>query len=89
MNPTARLGVLTPSSNTALEPLTSAIVASVPMGRPGHAHEVAGCVLFLASDLASYITGIANVGERMLILMDIQALMSSADMGLIEGGHGD
>ena len=37
----------------------------------------------------SFITGIANVGERMLILMDIQALMSSADMGLIEGGHGD
>jgi NAD(P)-dependent dehydrogenase (short-subunit alcohol dehydrogenase family) len=36
----------------------AAIVASVPMGRPGHAHEVAGCVLFLASDLASYITGV-------------------------------
>ncbi|MDH4053240.1 MAG: SDR family oxidoreductase [Rubrivivax sp.] len=34
------------------------IVASVPMGRPGHAHEVAGCALFLASDLASYVTGI-------------------------------
>ncbi|MBK9133840.1 MAG: SDR family oxidoreductase [Betaproteobacteria bacterium] len=33
------------------------IVASVPMGRPGHAHEVAGCALFLASDLASYVTG--------------------------------
>lgn len=32
----------------------------------------------------SFITGIANVGDRMLILMDIQALMSSADMGLIE-----
>ena len=31
----------------------------------------------------SFITGIANVGERMLILMDIEALMSSADMGLI------
>ncbi len=33
------------------------IVDSVPMGRPGHAHEVAGCVLFLASELASYVTG--------------------------------
>lgn len=30
MNPCVRLGVLTPSSNTALEPLTSAIVASLP-----------------------------------------------------------
>lgn len=33
------------------------IVASVPMGRPGHAGDVAGCVLFLASELASYVTG--------------------------------
>ena len=32
----------------------------------------------------SFITGIGNVGERMLILMDIEALMSSADMGLID-----
>lgn len=31
----------------------------------------------------SYITGIANVNERLLILMDIESLMSSADMGLI------
>ena len=32
----------------------------------------------------SFITGIANVGERMLILMGITALMSAADMGLVE-----
>jgi purine-binding chemotaxis protein CheW len=31
----------------------------------------------------NYITGIATVAERMLILMDIEGLMSSADMGLI------
>ena len=30
----------------------------------------------------SFVTGIASVGERMLILMDIEALMSGADMGL-------
>jgi purine-binding chemotaxis protein CheW len=32
----------------------------------------------------SYITGIASVGERMLILVDIDALMSGADMGLMD-----
>ncbi|MEY4765428.1 MAG: hypothetical protein RI907_2101 [Pseudomonadota bacterium] len=31
----------------------------------------------------SYITGIANVNDRLLILMDIEALMGSAEMGLI------
>ena len=34
----------------------------------------------------SFITGIASVGERMLILMDIEALMCSADMGLMDTG---
>lgn len=33
------------------------ILASVPMKRVGHAHEVAGCALFLACDLSSYVTG--------------------------------
>ncbi|MCX7815191.1 MAG: chemotaxis protein CheW [Tepidimonas ignava] len=32
----------------------------------------------------AFITGIASVGERMLILMDIEALMSSPDMGLMD-----
>ncbi len=31
-----------------------------------------------------FITGIGSVAERMLILMDIEALMSSADMGLMD-----
>ncbi len=35
----------------------------------------------------SYITGIGNVGDRMLILMDIEGFMSSADMGLISDRH--
>ncbi|MEZ5702734.1 MAG: chemotaxis protein CheW, partial [Burkholderiaceae bacterium] len=32
----------------------------------------------------TYITGIASTAERMLILMDIEALMSSPDMGLVD-----
>lgn len=32
----------------------------------------------------SFITGIGSVGERMLILMDIEGLMSSAEMGLMD-----
>lgn len=32
----------------------------------------------------AFITGIASVGERMLILMDIEALVSSPDMGLVD-----
>ena len=31
----------------------------------------------------SFITGIGSINERMLILMDIEALMSSPEMGLI------
>lgn len=33
------------------------ILAGIPMGRAGEARDVAGCCLFLASDLASYCTG--------------------------------
>lgn len=32
----------------------------------------------------SFITGISSLNERMLILMDIEALMASAEMGLLD-----
>ncbi len=44
-------GALTPERRAEIR-------ASIPMGRIGAAAEVAGCCLFLASDLASYVTGI-------------------------------
>ena len=38
----------------------------------------------LAAIYGGVITGIGSVADRMLILMDIEALMSSSDMGLME-----
>ncbi len=32
---------------------------------------------------SAFVTGIATVGERMLIVMDIESLLSSAEMGLV------
>jgi 3-oxoacyl-[acyl-carrier protein] reductase len=46
-----------------------AILAKVPAGRLGTAQEVAGCVVFLASDAAAYITGhTLNVNGGMLMI---------------------
>ena len=36
---------------------------------------------------ARFITGIGSVAERMLILMDIESLMASPAMGLVDTGH--
>jgi 3-oxoacyl-[acyl-carrier protein] reductase len=39
------------------EGLSPAIANAIPMGRAGHVDEIAGAAVFLASDMASYITG--------------------------------
>ncbi len=43
-----------PGWNAAKE---AEVLATIPMGRAGKASEVAGCCLFLASSLSSYVTG--------------------------------
>ena len=39
------------------EDMRAQILQGIPMGRAGTAEDVAGCCLFLASDLSSYVTG--------------------------------
>lgn len=39
------------------EPILEQIITSIPIGRLGHADEVARAVIFLADDMAGYITG--------------------------------
>lgn len=39
------------------EDMMTQILAGIPMGRAGAASDVAGCCLFLASDLSAYVTG--------------------------------
>jgi NAD(P)-dependent dehydrogenase (short-subunit alcohol dehydrogenase family) len=39
------------------EEMRAQVLAGIPMGRAGEASDVAGCALFLASDLAAYCTG--------------------------------
>ncbi|MEO1331407.1 MAG: SDR family oxidoreductase [Pseudomonadota bacterium] len=39
------------------EEMRAQVLAGIPMGRAGEASDVAGCALFLASDLSAYCTG--------------------------------
>jgi meso-butanediol dehydrogenase/(S,S)-butanediol dehydrogenase/diacetyl reductase len=47
----------------ALPGFADRTLAAIPMGRLGRPEEMAGVVLFLASDLASYVTGAAIVAD--------------------------
>jgi NAD(P)-dependent dehydrogenase (short-subunit alcohol dehydrogenase family) len=48
--PVTRAGTM--SEATGLD-----IIGGVPLGRPGHANEVASVIAFLVSDAASHVTG--------------------------------
>jgi meso-butanediol dehydrogenase / (S,S)-butanediol dehydrogenase / diacetyl reductase len=47
----------------ALPGFAESTTAMIPMGRLGRPAEMAACVMFLASDLASYVTGAALVAD--------------------------
>ena len=51
-------GVTRTDMVSALPPeMVERISAKIPLGRPGEPEEVANAFLYLASDLASYVTG--------------------------------
>jgi len=50
-------------SLTTIQGFADATLAAIPMGRLGTPEEMANVVLFLASDLASYVTGAAIVAD--------------------------
>ncbi|MGW5055288.1 SDR family oxidoreductase [Actinokineospora sp. NPDC004072] len=52
-----------------------------PLGRPGHAHEVASVIAFLATPAAGYVTGASYVVDGGMLLMGPQASAALQDEG--------
>lgn len=53
--PTPNLTRFSHGDGAMTDPVGAAV--AIPMGRPGRVTDVSGCVVFLASDLAGYVTG--------------------------------
>ena len=56
-------------------------VSDVLMLQPGH---ISAAPQFGTAFSTEYLTGIGTIGERMLILVDIEKLMTSEEMALVE-----
>ena len=69
-------------------------VVSVPLGFEAEhvvtlsADQMSPAPQFDSTLDARFITGLSNVGDRMLIIMNMEALMGSADMGLLASVSG-
>jgi NAD(P)-dependent dehydrogenase (short-subunit alcohol dehydrogenase family) len=52
---------------TSNQGMHKSVLASIPLGRIGRPEEIAGLILYLASDLATYVTGqiyVADGGQQ-------------------------
>ena len=57
VNAVAPGSIETPGANNPDENIKKQTISMIPLARMGQAEDIAGAVVFLASDLSSYITG--------------------------------
>jgi NAD(P)-dependent dehydrogenase (short-subunit alcohol dehydrogenase family) len=65
--------IATPMTGQEDEDPTAQDRPGIPLHRPGHAHEIAAVVAFLATPAASYVTGASFVADGGMLLMGPQA----------------